>query len=243
MHKLQLAARGCARPRLAWLMHRRYFYTFALIFMQTLYNPKWVQMQENGCKPAKMGTKFLLIFFEKVLDNRHGIVYNLIRKKRKGNKKMKQLYRVERATEENYHRMMGGSMNYSIEKLDIEAETPEEAAKMAEAKGYMVNKKYVKTVAELDAEKAAWEAHLAVERAKEEAAKARKVAREAEKAEAMGLTVEEYKRYKKDKAIAKKLPAEIAGYEAEIERLKKGIARKRNYLEELNAKIEKIEKP
>jgi hypothetical protein len=37
--------------------------------MQALYNPKWVQMQENGCKPAKMGAKFLPIFFEKVLDN------------------------------------------------------------------------------------------------------------------------------------------------------------------------------
>lgn len=156
---------------------------------------------------------------------------------------MKQIYRVERTTETNYHNMMCGSMNYSIEKLDIEAETPEEAAKMAEAEGYVVNKEYVKTVAELEAKEAAWRAHLEAERAKEEAAKARKAAREAEKAEAMGLTVEEYKRYKKDKAIAKKLPAEIAECEAEIERLKKEIARKRNYLEELNAKIEKIEKP
>ena len=156
---------------------------------------------------------------------------------------MKQIYRVERATEANYHSMMSGSMNYSIEKLDIEAETPEEAAKMAEAEGYVVHKEYVKTVAELEAKAAEWEAHLAAERAKEEAAKARKTAREAEKAEAMGLTVEEYKRYKKDKAIAKKLPAEIAECEAEIERLKKAIARKLNYLDELNAKIEKIEKP
>ena len=156
---------------------------------------------------------------------------------------MKQLYRVERATVENYHRMMSGSMNYSIEKLDIEAETPEEAAKMAEAKGYVVHKEYVKTVAELEAKAAEWEAHLAAERAKEEAAKARKAAREAEKAEAMGLTVEEYKRYKKDKAIVKKLPAEIAECEAEIERLKKEIARKLNYLNELTAKIENIEKP
>ena len=156
---------------------------------------------------------------------------------------MKQIYRVERATEANYHSIMSGSMNYSIEKLDIEAETPEEAAKMAEAEGYVVHKEYVKTVAELEAKAAEWEAHLAAERAKEEAAKARKTAREAEKAEAMGLTVEEYKRYKKDKAIAKKLPAEIAECEAEIERLKKAIARKLNYLDELNAKIEKIEKP
>lgn len=156
---------------------------------------------------------------------------------------MKQLYRVERATVENYHSMMSGSMNYSIEKLNIEAETPEEAAKMAEAEGYVVNKEYVKTVAELEAKEAAWEAQLAADRAKEEVAKARKAAREAEKAKVMGLTVEEYKRYKKDKAIVKKLPAEIAECEAEIERLKKEIDRKKKYLDELNAKIEKIEKP
>ena len=156
---------------------------------------------------------------------------------------MKQIYRVERATEANYHSMMSGSMNYSIEKLNIEAETPEEAVKLAQEDGYVVNKEYVKTLAEIEAEAAKWQAYFKAERAKEEAAKARKIAREAEKAEAMGLTVEEYKRYKKDKAIAKKLPAEIAECEAEIERLKKEIARKRNYLEELNAKIEKVEKP
>lgn len=154
---------------------------------------------------------------------------------------MKQIYRVERATENDYHNMMCGSMNYSIEKLDIEAETPEEAAKMAEAEGYVVNKAYVKTVAELEAKEAAWEAHLAAERAKEEAAKARKAAREAEKAEALGLTFEEYKKYKKEKAIVKKLPAEIAECEAEIERLQKIIARKRGYLEELTRRVTSIE--
>lgn len=154
---------------------------------------------------------------------------------------MKQLYRVERATLEAYHDMMCGSMNYSIEKLDLEAETSEEATKMAEAEGYVVNKNYVKTVVELEAKAAAWEAHLAAERAKEKAAKARKVAREVEKAEALGLTLDEYKQYKKDKAIAKKLPAEIAECEAEIERLKKEIARKQGYLDELTRRVTSIE--
>lgn len=150
---------------------------------------------------------------------------------------MKQLYRVERATERNYHSMMGGSMNYSIEKLDIEAETPEEAAKMAEAEGYVVNKKYVRTVAELEAEEAAWKAHLAAERAKEEAAKARKAAREAEKAEAMGMTVEEYKTYKKKVALLKKLPKEIIEVENEIKRLTAEIERKKRLMETLKAEV------
>lgn len=150
---------------------------------------------------------------------------------------MKKLYRVERATEENYHRMMSGSLNYSIEKLDIEAETPEEAAKMAEAKGYVVHKNYVKTVAELEAEEAAWKAHLAAERAKEEAAKARKAAREAEKAEAMGMTMDEYKTYKKKVALLKKLPKEITEVENEIKRLTAEIERKKKLMESLKAEV------
>ena len=153
---------------------------------------------------------------------------------------MKQIYRVERATEANYHSMMSGSMNYSIEKLDIEAETPEEAAKMAEAEGYVVNKKYVRTVAELEAEAAAWKAHLEAERAKEEAAKARKAAREAEKAEAMGMTVEEYKTYKKKVALLKKLPKEITEDENEIKRLTAEIERKKRLMETLKAEVGEV---
>ena len=150
---------------------------------------------------------------------------------------MKQLYRVERATEENYHNMMCGSMNYSIEKLDLEAENPEEAAKMAEAKGYVVNKEYVKTVAELEAKEAEWKARLATEKAKEEAAKARKAAREAEKAEAMGMTVEEYKTYKKKVALLKKLPKEITEVENEIKQLTIEIERKKRLMETLKAEV------
>lgn len=153
---------------------------------------------------------------------------------------MKQLYRVERATEANYHNMMCGSMNYSIEKLDIEAETPEEAAKMAEAKGYVVHKEYVRTVAELEAEEAAWRARLATERAKEEAAKARKAAREAEKAEAMGMTVEEYKTYKKKVALLKKLPKEIIEVENEIKRLTAEIERKKRLIETLKTEVGEV---
>lgn len=154
---------------------------------------------------------------------------------------MKQLYRVERATDTNYSAMMSGSMNYSIEKLDLAAETAEEAAKMAEAEGYVVNKAYVKTVAELEADDAAWKAHLAAERAKEEAAKARKAAREATNAAALGITIEEYKKYKKDKSILKKLPAEIAECEAEIQRLQEAIKRKQGYMAELTKRLESIE--
>lgn len=150
---------------------------------------------------------------------------------------MKQLYRVERATENDYHDMMCGSLNYSIDKVDVEAESPEEAIKLAEKEGYVVNKSYVKTVAELEAKEAAFWARMDEERAKEEATKARKAAREAEKAEAMGMTVEEYKTYKKKVALLKKLPKEITEVENEIKRLTAEIERKKRLMETLKAEV------
>ena len=141
---------------------------------------------------------------------------------------MKQIYRVERATENDYHNMMCGSMNYSIEKLDIEAETPEEAAKMAEAEGYVVNKEYVKTVAELEAKEAAFEARMAEERAKAEAkaarAKARKAEHEAAKAAELGVTVDEYKAMVKREKRIKALTADLEAARAEVARLEKLLA-------------------
>lgn len=142
---------------------------------------------------------------------------------------MKQLYRVERATEENYHRMMSGSLNYSIEKLDLEAETPEEAAKMAEEEGYVVNKEYVKTVAELEAKEAAFKARMAKERAKADAkaarAKARKAEREAAKAAELGVTVDEYKAMVKREKYIKALTADLEAAKAEVARLEKLLAK------------------
>lgn len=142
---------------------------------------------------------------------------------------MKQIYRVERATENDYHNMMCGSMNYSIEKLDIEAETPEEAAKMAETEGYVVNKEYVKTVAELEAKEAAFEAQMAEERAKAEAkaarAKARKAEREAAKAAELGVTVDEYKAMVKREKYIKALTADLEAAKAEVARLEKLLAK------------------
>ncbi len=153
---------------------------------------------------------------------------------------MKQIYNVQRMTYSDYCNYMEGGHDFSVENLHIEAESPEEAVKMAEAEGYMVNKNYVKTVAELEAEEAARKAYIDAEIAKEKAAKARKAAREAEKAEAMGMTMEAYKAYKKKLAIAKKLPKEIASLEDDIERIKKEITRKKKYLAELEKELAEV---
>ena len=143
-------------------------------------------------------------------------------------------------TYSDYCHYMSGGYNFSVENLHIEAESPEEAVKMAEAEGYMVNKNYVKTVAELEAEEAARKAYIDAEIAKEKAAKARKAAREAEKAEAMGMTVEEYKTYKKKVALLKKLPKEITEVENEIKRLTAEIERKKRLIETLKTEVGEV---
>jgi hypothetical protein len=214
-----------------------------------------------GASLQKWVQNFYPFFFEKVLDNWPGVCYNLIRKKRKGNTKM--MMKIEKSWPspemkndlyaEGYRFIVRGD-DHIVDGTDPWSGMPNTSNNLyafdneAEAEAYALTQTLVFSEDHPDVWAIPphtetfdeWMARDAKEKADK---KARKDAREAEKAEAMGLTVEEYKRYKKDKTIAKKLPAEIAECEAEIERLKKEIARKRNYLEELNAKIENIEKP
>lgn len=141
---------------------------------------------------------------------------------------MKQIYNVQRMTYNDYCNYMGGGYNYNVENLHLEAESPEEAVKMAEAEGYMVNKDYVKTVAELEAEEAERKAQYireeAERKAKAERAKARKAEREAAAAAALGLSLEAYKaKVKRDKKI-KTLTAELEAAKREVARLEKALA-------------------
>lgn len=136
---------------------------------------------------------------------------------------MMKTYRVERMTEDNYSIYMEGGYGYNMETLHIEAETAEEAAKKAEAVGYVVNKGYVKTLEELEAERKA-----AKERAKEAERKATKAAQkrraaEEKKAAALGMTVKEYRAEKAKKA-------NIARVEREIAELEEALAKKKEYL-------------
>lgn len=156
---------------------------------------------------------------------------------------MKQAYRIEYMTAADYSAMMRGSNNYACYKIDVMANDKDEAlAIVADMFPTMViNDSYVKTVAEIKAANDAWDAECKARRAKAEEAKAKKANREKADAEALNLTIEEYKRYKKDKAIIKKLPKEIEECNAEINRLLKEIERKKRYLANLQDKVKKIE--
>ena len=139
---------------------------------------------------------------------------------------MKNTYRVERMTTENYHNFMGGSYCCNVEYLDIEAETAEEAVEMAKAEGYVVNKNYVKTVEELEAIKKAQDEAWRAKEEKAERAKAKRKETEARKAVEAGMTVEEYRKEKARKA-------KIARLEREIAELEEKIARQKAYLAKL----------
>ena len=145
------------------------------------------------------------------------------------------LYIVERMTQVEYNKMMGGAMFYNVEEDIIAAETKEEALAKAKVKypGYHINP-YIITVDERKAKEEADAKAVADRIAKEENAKARKAANDKAKAEAMGLTEEEYKEYKKAKTGAKRCETAIENALAEIEELQKKI----EYLTEKKAKYE-----
>ena len=206
------------------------------------------------CGVANAPLLFLLIFFKKVLDNWPGVCYNLIRKKRKGNTKM--MMKIEKSWPspemknnlyaEGYRFIVRGD-DHIVDGTDPWSGMPNTSNNLyafdneAEAEAYALTQ----TMALSERHPEVWPIPQHTETfdewmtrdAKEKAEKkAHKDARDAKNAEVMGLTVEAYRRYKKDKAIAKKVAAEIA-------ELKKEIERKEKYLNELNAKIEKTEKP
>ena len=70
------------------------------------------------------------------------------------------------------------------------------------------------------------------EKEKEEKAKQRKIDNEKRRAEENGMTVEEYRAWKKLQAKKKRYAKEIAEFEKEIEKLQNAIAWKKKFLEE-----------
>lgn len=141
-------------------------------------------------------------------------------------------YRVEMMTKGDYHEMMTGGYNYWVRKVDIEANTTEEAIEIAKNNNpeMIINTDYVRTVAELEEIEAKRladrEAYWRAEAEKKAKAKARKAEKEKAKAEALGLTVEEYKaKVKHDKRVR--------DTEARIAALKAELAKEEKYLEKL----------
>lgn len=136
-------------------------------------------------------------------------------------------YTLEALTINNYHEMMSGNPMLAFPLIiTLEANSKEEAITIAKAqyKGYVINEKYVlsaEEIAEREVQKIAREEQYRLE---EEAKAIRRANNELAKAEAMGMTLEEYKEYKKEIANRKRYETEIKKAKAEIEALQKKIA-------------------
>lgn len=145
-------------------------------------------------------------------------------------------YRIEMMTKEQYHDYMMGALFVGIRERVVTAETKEEAIAVAETNypNMVINKNYVLTLEEYEAEKRAEEAERAERRAKEEErnrkAKETKARNEAKRAEEMGKTLEEYKAYKKAENNMKR-------YAKEVARLEKELAYNKAMMEEWKAKM------
>jgi septal ring factor EnvC (AmiA/AmiB activator) len=140
-------------------------------------------------------------------------------------------YRIEMMARGDYHEYMMGGNNYWVRKVDIEANTADEAVEIAKKNNpeMVINTDYVRTVAELEEmaskRKAQFEAFLKAEEERKANAKARKEERERAKAEALGLTVEEYKAKRTQEKRAANLREKIANLEKELARAKKALAK------------------
>jgi hypothetical protein len=141
-------------------------------------------------------------------------------------------YRIEMMTTNDYHEFMMGGNNYWVNRIDVEANTTEEAIEIAKKNNpeMIINTTYVKTVAEIEEMEAKrvadWEAYLKAEEEKKAKAKTRKLEREKAKAEELGLTIEEYKaKVKHDK--------KVRDTEKQIAELKMELAKKEEYLKKL----------
>lgn len=145
-------------------------------------------------------------------------------------------YRIEMMTNEGYYEYMTGSLFVTVYKKIVPAETKEEAIAVAKTNypDMVINKDYVLTLEEYEAEQKAEEAERAERRAKEDErnrkAKETKARNEAKKAEEMGKTLEEYKAYKKAENNMKR-------YAKEVARLGKELAYNKAMMEEWKAKM------
>ena len=134
---------------------------------------------------------------------------------------MKELYRVEHMTRHSYDEYMCGGYNYTVNNEDVLAESAQEAANIVKAmfKSHVINKDYIKTVAELEAEKAA--------RKKEAERKAKK---------------EEFEKAHPEIVAERKRKAKITRAKRAIKELEEQIAEAEKNLAYWKASLEELEK-
>ena len=145
-------------------------------------------------------------------------------------------FKVQGMTSEDYNRMMCGSREYSVRKIWVEAETKEEAYEIAcRENPELVFNTYIESEEEIEnEEKALAERRAEAERKEKEKAE-RKAKREQERAEEMGLTIEEYHEFKRLERNKKR-------HETEMRKLYGAIAKAQRDIKYEEKKIAEYEK-
>lgn len=129
------------------------------------------------------------------------------------------IYRVTVITSGLGNYMMDGD-KYTSATVNIIADNAGDAIKIAERKyGYVIGKKDVKTLEELEEERRAENEEIANEAKKRADAAAKRKATEQKKAEELGMTLEEYRVDKWRKGEIKRLKKIIADAEEELRKL------------------------
>ena len=147
------------------------------------------------------------------------------------------LYRVERMTKLAYSNYMRGMNDYSIEIVEVEAKSIDEAIEKVAEVGYIINTKSIKTVEEIkrleEAKEKAEEAFKANEKAKKE----KRLLAEKRQAENKGMTVEAYKVYKANKRKLTYNKNQLASLEKEMAKIQKMIEFRKEEIKKLELVI------
>ena len=131
---------------------------------------------------------------------------------------MKTTYFVQLMTNEDYDAYLRGSYFYCVKEVTIDADNMEDAIAQAKAMyPTMVVNDHADTLEYRELQKAKAED----KRKKEEAKRERKIANEKAKAEAMGMTEEEYKKEVNKKRNLRRAEREVERLEAELLEAKK----------------------
>lgn len=126
-------------------------------------------------------------------------------------------YIIEIMSKADYTDMMTGGHNYKVNRTEIEADSAQHAYELAvKANPGMEVNKYIRTVAEIEAERKAIEIAWQAQLDKEAQAKAKRKANEERKAEALGMTVAEYRAKVAHERKVKRAEAKVAELEAEL---------------------------
>ena len=150
-------------------------------------------------------------------------------------------YKVQGMTSEAYNLMMTGCHGWIPREFWVEANSKEEAYKIAVAQHPdLVINDYVESEEEINEHIAKVQAMREEAQRKEKEKAERKAKREEEKAKEMGLTIEEYHEYKRLERNKKRHEAEMNKHYAAIRNAEKGIKYEEKKIKEYEEKMKKI---